>query len=292
MKNRCMKTAKLLTLLLAVAAAPLAARQAPIRAAADYIIGPLDEVSVSVNSPIAQPEFGAKNYRVASDGTVVLPHLDKPVKIGGLTQSKAREAIRQALIDAKQYSDPQVDVNVTDYRNSSVTVQGAVRTPGSLSLRADRMNISDASSAAGGLQPSAGSRIWVHGGPNRPKPDPSTPLDDKGEVFRREEVVQGRVADPTVYDGDTIIVEVAPHFYVTGFVKSSQSEYSWEPNINLQKAIAMAGGPTPDGALSRVEIKRKDPKTGKLIKAKMAKGDMMLTIIEPDDVINVPKRRM
>jgi protein involved in polysaccharide export with SLBB domain len=293
MKNRFMKIAKLLTFLLIVATVPLAARQAAIRAAADYVIGPLDEVSVSVNSPIAQTEFGAKNYRVASDGTIVLPHLDKPVKIGGLTQSKAREVIRQALIDAKQYSDPQVDVNVTDYRNSSVTVQGAVRNPGSVTLRADRMNISDAISTAGGLQPSAGSRIWVHGGPNRPKPDPSTPIDDKGdEVFRRDEVVQGRVLDPTVYDGDTILVEVAPHFYVTGFVKSSQSDYSWEPNITLQKALAMAGGPTSEGALNRVEIRRKDPKTGKLIKAKMAKGDMMLTIIEPDDVIIVPKRRM
>jgi polysaccharide export outer membrane protein len=292
MKNRFMKTVKLLTLLLALASAPLAARQAPIRAAADYVIGPLDEVSVSVNSPIAQPEFGARNYKVASDGTIVLPHLDKPVKIGGLTQSKAREAIRQALIAAKQYADPQVDVNVTDYRNSSVTVQGAVRNPGSISLRADRMTISDAISVAGGLQPSAGSRIWVRGGPNRPKPDPGTPVDDKGEVFKRDEVVQGRVADPTVYDGDTIFVEVAPHFYVTGYVKSSQSEYSWEPAINLQKAIAMAGGPSPEGALNRITISRKDPKTGKITKAKMAKGDAMLTIIEPDDVINVPKKRM
>jgi polysaccharide export outer membrane protein len=292
MRNRLNKTAKFLALLLVLAAVPLHARQTVARAAADYIIGAMDEVSVSVNSPIAQPEFSAKNYRVAADGTIVLPHLDKPVKIAGLTQSKAREVIRQALIDAQQYADPQVDVNVTDYRNSSVTVQGAVRTPGDTQLRADRMTISDAISKAGGLQPSAGSRVWVKGGPSRPKPDAGTLVDDIGEVFRRDDVVQGRVLDPRVYDGDTIIVETAPHFYVTGYVKSSQSEYSWEPNITLNKAIAMAGGPTPEGALNRITIKRKDPKSGKIVEAKYAKGDKMLTIIEPEDVINVPKKRM
>lgn len=291
MQSPFMKTAKLLALLLALVAVPLSARQTAIRAAADYIIGAMDEVSVTVNSPISQPEFSAKNYRVAADGTIVLPHLDKPIKIEGLTQSKARDVIRQALIDAKQYSDPQVDVNVTDYRNSSVTVQGAVRTPGNTTLRADRMTISDAISAAGGLQPTAGSRIWVRGGPKRPKPDAGTLVDENGEVFRRDEVVRGAVLDPRVYDGDTITVESAPHFYVTGFVKNSQSEYAWEPGMTLQRALAMAGGPTPEGAVNRTKITRKDPKTGKYSEAKYAKGDKLATVIEPDDVINVPKRR-
>ena len=295
MHRHPMKIARLLAALLVSAWVPMFAAQTPTpaaRTAADYIIGTFDEVSVTVTSPVAQPEFSGKNYRVQNDGTIILPHLDTPVKIGGLTITQARDAIRKALIAAKQYESPTVDVNVEVYRNSSVTVQGAVRAPGNLPLRADRMTISDAVSNAGGFLTSAGSRIWVRGGPNRPKPEPGVAVDDNGEVFRKDDVLQGRVADARVYDGDTITVEVAPHFYVTGYVKNSSSEYNWEPGITLQKAIALAGGVSPEGAENRISIQRKDPKTGKFTDAKLSKSDHMMTPIEPDDVIKVPKKRM
>jgi polysaccharide biosynthesis/export protein len=293
-----MKTARVLATLIFAAGVPMLAAQSAQpaqpagRTAADYIIGPMDEVSVTVSSPIAQPQYSGKNYRVQNDGMIILPGLDKPVKIGGLTVQGARETIRKALIAAGQYLSPIVDVNVEVYRNSSVTVQGAVRTPGNTPLRADRMTIADAISGAGGFQTSAGSRVWVHGGPNRPKPDPGQPVDEIGEVFKKDDVLQGRVDNPRVYDGDTITVEVAPHFYVTGYVKNSSSEYNWEPGITLQKAIAMAGGVAPDGAANRISITRKDPKTGKFTDAKLSKTDKMMTPIEPDDVIKVPKKRM
>jgi polysaccharide export outer membrane protein len=298
MHKRVMKTARVLATLLIAAGVPLLAAQTPQatqpagRTAADYIIGPMDEVSVTVSSPVAQPQFSGKNYKVQNDGTVILPGLDKPVTIGGQTVQGARETIRKALIAAQQFLSPIVDVNVEVYRNSSVTVQGAVRTPGNTPLRADRMTISDAIAGAGGFQTSAGSRIWVRGGPNRPKPDPGVPIDDGAEVFRKDDVLQGKIEDARVYDGDTITVEVAPHFYVTGYVKNSSSEFNWEPGITLQKAIAMAGGVAPDGAENRISISRKDPKTGKFSDAKLSKTDKMMTPIEPDDVIKVPKKRM
>ncbi len=290
-----MKTVKFFALFLLTAAVPLIAAQSaqsPGRVIPDYIIGPLDELSVTVSSPVPQPEFGVKNYKVQNDGTIILPHLDKPVKVGGLTVQGAREVIRKALVEAKQYDSPIVDVQVSEYRNSSVTVQGAVRNPGNIPLRADRMTISDAISGAGGFQTSAGSRIWVRGGPNRPKPDAGVQIDDIGEVFRKDDVLQGRVADSRVFDGDTITIEVAPHFYVTGYVKNSTSEYNWEPGMTLNKAIALAGGVAPEGAQNRIEILRKDPKTGKFTKAPLSKSDKMATPIEPDDVIKVPKKRM
>lgn len=298
MHNRLMKMSRILPLLILSAAMPILAAQTtqsnqPVgRVDPGYIIGPLDEVSVTVASPIPQPEFSAKNYRVQNDGTIILPHLIDPVKIGGLNVQQARDVIRKALVASNQYQSPTVDVNVTEYRNSSVTVQGAVRTPGNISLRADRMTISDAISNAGGFQTGAGSRVWVRGGPNRPKPEPGTQIDENGEVYRKDDVLQGRIPDARVYDGDTITVEVAPHFYVTGYVKNSSSEYNWEPGVTLQRAIAMAGGVAPEGATNRISISRKDPKTGVFTDAKLNKKDKMMTIIEPDDVIKVPKKRM
>lgn len=286
-----MKKLKTLCLIVLASLAPLAAQtiQPPGRVIPDYRIGPMDEVSVTVASPVPQPEFADKKYRVQSDGTIILPHLAKPVKVGDLTVQKARELIRQALIDAKQYDNPTVDVVITEYRNSSVTVQGAVRAPGNTNLRADRMTLSDAISQAGGFQTNAGSRVWVRG-PKRPKPEADVQIEDQGEVYRRDDISQGRV-DVAVYDGDMIFVEVAPHFYVTGYVKNSSAEFSWSPGITLQKAIAMAGGVAPEGAQNRISIERKDPKTGKFTSVKLAK-DKMSTIIEPDDVIKVPKKRI
>lgn len=286
-----MKTLKTFCLIVLASLAPLFAQAGPPqgRVIPDYRIGPMDEVSVTVASPVPQQEFADKKYRVQSDGTIILPHLDKPVQIGGLTVQKARELIRQRLIDAQQYDNPTVDVIVTEYRNSSVTVQGAVRAPGNTNLRADRMTLSDAISAAGGFQTNAGSRVWVRG-PQRPKPDADIQVDDQGEVYRKDDISQGKV-DVAVYDGDSIFVEVAPHFYVTGYVKNSNAEFSWYPGITLQKAIAMAGGVSPEGAENRISVERKDPKTGKFTKIKLAK-DKMSTIIEPDDVIKVPKKRM
>jgi protein involved in polysaccharide export with SLBB domain len=272
--------------LLAAPSAQTVARTMP-----DYRIGSFDELQVTVASPVPQPQFGLKNYRVQTDGTIQLPQLLKPVKVGGMTTQEAREAIRQALMEAKQYESPIVDVQVAVYRNSSATVQGAVRSPGNVDIPADRMTISEAISKAGGLQTTAGSRIYVRGGPNRPKPEADVLVIDGAEVYRKTDVLEGRVLDPRIYDGDMITVEIAPHFYVTGFVKSSQSEYNWEPGITLQTAIALAGGATPEGALNRITVDRKDPKTGAFKKIKLAKNKMS-TPIEPDDVIYVPKRRM
>jgi polysaccharide export outer membrane protein len=294
MQTRHKTIATLFTLFLAAAAVQLAAQDGqsqPVRQTPGYIIGTLDQVAVTVASPVPQPEFAENKYTVQNDGTIILPHLSAPIKIGGLTVQQARDVIRQALIDQKQYATPTVDVVVTEYRNSSVTVQGAVRTPGNQSLRANRMTLADAIGAAGGFLTSAGSRVYVRGGPNRPKPEPGVPMEDGAEVYRRDDVLTGRAADALVYDGDTINVEVAPHFYVTGYVKSTTSEYNWEPGITLQRAIAMAGGPAPEGALNRVAITRKDPKSGEYKEIKLAK-DKMSTPIEPDDVIKVPKKRM
>jgi protein involved in polysaccharide export with SLBB domain len=60
--------------------------------------------------------------------------------------------------------------------------------------------------------------------------------------------------------------------------------------MTLQKAIALAGGPTDKGALNRLTIKRKNP-GGKYEDVKL-EGDPMKTAIMSEDVITVPKKWM
>jgi polysaccharide export outer membrane protein len=285
-----MKLTTLLAALFIAAATPVGAQDAG-RVIPDYVIGATDVLQLTVSSPFPQPQYSQKPYTVQNDGTILLPSLSKPVKVAGLTVQGARDAIRDALIEAKFFTNPIVDVLVSEYHSAEVTVQGAVRSPGKLQLKADQMSLSDAIAAAQGFSPQAGARVMVRGGPHRPKPGPDAQIEDGAEVYRRVDITDGKLPDVRVYEDDTITVETAPHFYVNGEVKNSTSEYVWEPGMTLQKAIALAGGPTDKGAMNRVAVKRKDPQTGKYEDVKLPK-DKMSAAIMPEDVITVPKKWM
>jgi len=280
-------------------AAPLAAQEpqassSPKRQIPDYRIGPTDHLAVNVFSGTPQPEFSARSYVVQTDNTITLPYLQKPVVVGGLLVAAAREAVRKALVDNKVYADPVVDIQVTLYKSSSLTVQGAVKSPGRLTLEADRMFLPDVISAAGNFQTNAGSRIWVIPGQNRPKPGPDVQIDKENgyEVYQRQDVIDGKLTDVALYEEDTVRVETAPKFYVNGEVKgASNPDYFWVPGLTVSRALAMAGGATPAGALNRLSVQRLDPKTGAYKEVKI-KGDKMLFQVQPEDIIIVPKRRM
>lgn len=256
-------------------------------------VGQIVRLEVSVGQ-VRQAEFN-KDYTVQPDGTIVVPYVGS-VKAAGLSTGAIANSIASSLNAANTLPGAKVAASIETRpapppapKTFSATVQGAVRMPGNVMLREDRNALSDAIAASGSFQSNAGSRIWVRG-PNRPKPGPDVQTDNNGEVFRKADVVQSLVT-VRVYDGDSIFVEVAPHFYVTGYVKNSNAEFNWESGMTLGKAIAVAGGVSAEGAIGRVSIERKDSKTGKYAPVKLDK-DVMNTPIQPDDVIKVPKRRL
>ncbi len=294
--NATAQTGLRLFALMCLAVAPLAAQQTttapqaqPPKQVPGYIIGPNDVLRVNVFSGgNSQPDFRNQDYTVQTDGSIALP-LIKPIIVGGLSVTAADAAIRQALLDAKQFVECTVDVVMMGYHSSTIKVQGAVRNPGSISMTAERMNISDALNVAGGLQPSAGTQIKVKRFGDR-APEPDVQVIDGWEVYSREDLNSGKLIDVQLYDGDTIDVGVAPKFFVQGFV-TVPGEIQWEPNLTLERALLKAGGVNKDGAANRVKIRRMDPKTKEYKEVKLAK-DKMSTIVEADDVIVVPKRSM
>ncbi len=294
--NTAAQTGLRLLTLLCLAAAPLAAQQTaaapqaqPPKQMPGYIIGPNDVLQVNVFSGgNSQPDFRAQPYTVQVDGSITLP-LIKPIVVGGLSVTAADNAVRKALLDAKQFVECTVDIVVMGYHSSNIKVQGAVRNQGSIPLTAERMNISDALNAAGGLQPSAGSRIKVLRFGDR-APEPDVQVEEGWEIYSREDLNSGKLIDVQLYDGDTIDVPVAPKFFVQGFVTTA-GEFQWEPNLTLEVALLKAGGVNKDGAKNRIKVRRMDPKTKEYKEIKLAK-DKMSTIIEANDIIEVPKRRM
>ena len=292
--NHTLKTGIRILAVICLAIAPLAAQQVPQTATPKqvpgYIIGPNDVLRVSVYSGgNLQQDFRLSDYTVQTDGGIVLPLLAKPVMVGGLSVAAAAATIRQALIDAKQFDEATVDITMMQYHSSSLKVQGAVRTPGNIIMTAEKMNISDALNAAGGLQPSAGTQIRVKRAKARAV-EPDVLVVDGWEVYSKDDLNDGKLIDVQLYDDDTIDVPVAPKYFVNGFV-TTPGEYQWEPNLTLEQALLKAGDVKPEGAKNRVSVRRLDPKTKEYRDVKLMK-DKLSTPIEAGDVIYVPKRRM
>lgn len=264
---------------------------APPKQVPGYVIGPNDVLHVTVYSGgVSQADFRQMEYTVQKDGTVALPLLYNQVKVGALSITDADAVIRKALLDGKIFDDCQVDITVMGYHSSSIKVQGAVRNPGNIAMTADRLNLSDALNKANGLLPSAGRQIRVKRASGQSAATVGH-MFEGWEVYSRDDLDNGQLADVQLLDNDTIDVPVAPKFFVQGSV-GMPGEHQWEPNLTLERALLKVGGVKPEGAANRIQITRYDPKARVNKPVPIDLKSMMTFIIEPNDVIMVPKKRM
>ncbi|MGO9455408.1 MAG: polysaccharide biosynthesis/export family protein [Candidatus Binataceae bacterium] len=120
----------------------------------DFAIGPGDVLKIS--SPDLE-EIKDREERVSAQDTIDLP-LAGEVKVGGLTQEQAREAIQTAL--SRLVKDPQVDVFIQEYSGSQqVAVVGMVNKPGLYPLTSRSNTILDMIGLAGGMGASASNTV-------------------------------------------------------------------------------------------------------------------------------------
>ncbi|MXP46498.1 polysaccharide export protein [Altererythrobacter luteolus] len=113
----------------------------------DYIIGPLDELTIHV---WRNPELGAEKIQVRPDGRITTPLVtDMPAT--GKTPSMLAQDIRLQL--SQYIEEPLVSVIVTKFQGSisqQIRIIGATEKPASLPYRAN-MTVLDAMIAVGGL---------------------------------------------------------------------------------------------------------------------------------------------
>ena len=110
-----------------------------------YILGPEDQITVRVFTADDIPD---KPTQIDNDGTVTLPMIGQ-VHAAGLTV----EQFQANLVTAykKYFKDPQVSVQVNDFRSQPVSVAGNVNTPGVVQLKGNR-NLMEVIGQAGGLR--------------------------------------------------------------------------------------------------------------------------------------------
>jgi polysaccharide export outer membrane protein len=180
--------------------------------------------------------------------------------------------------------NPQVTIDVETYRSQVVYINGQVRVPGAVPLKG-AMTIMDVLAQAGSPTPDAGPMIEIYRKPaGQPSQGPMDPAKAPApERVRMDDLRNGRAQQIILRDGDTVNVPKAQTFIVNGFVRTPNT-YVLEGDVTVQKAIAMAGGVTERGALSRAKIQRMVD--GKLVEIK----PQMTDLVQPNDTIVVPQR--
>jgi polysaccharide export outer membrane protein len=264
-------------LLLALAAA--AGAQEPSRGErANYIVGPGDVLAVHV---LYEPQLSG-NFRVENDGHFSYPFLGR-VGAGGRSVAAIAALLKERLSDG-YLRNPQVTVDVEQFRSQSVFVMGEVRSPGKYILSGS-ITLLDALAQAGSPTPAAGAEVLVlH--PKTLMQGPTLPTQADAEVMRvnLREIEDGRLSrNVTIRDGDTIFVPKAERFFVIGMVRNPGA-YVLERNMTVLQAISTAGGISERGSNRRLKIVR-------IVDNKRKEFDAKPTdLVQPSDTIVVRQR--
>jgi polysaccharide export outer membrane protein len=241
-----------------------------------YKIGLNDEIKITV---FDEPDLSMM-YRVDADGSLSFPFIGR-VQAAGTTLAELQSRIT-TMLAAGYIKNPQVRVEINQYKSQFVYVIGEVRAPGKITMTGTRMTLLEALALAG--SPTAGASnevIVVH--PLRAETDPrKTGAESEGTRIsvNRKDLELGKAGqDVVLQDGDIINVPSAQHFYITGMVRNPGT-YVLDPGITVQQAIGVAGGLNDRGSDRRLKISRlvngKLTEVGVDLEDKLQAGDTLM----------------
>jgi polysaccharide biosynthesis/export protein len=235
-----------------------------------YLIGPQDLLKITV---LDEPDL-TNSYRVDSDGFITFPYIGR-VPAGGVKPGDLQDRIR-GLLSPSYIKNPQVRVEVDQYKSQSVMVSGEVRQPGKIPMTGT-MTVLEALAAAGSPKETASSELTIA---HARKPGAVV-----AEIVRInwKDLQLGKGTDVVLQDGDLLNVGKAHTFFITGQVKNSSS-YVLEPGTTVEQAIAMAGGLTERGSDSRIKATR----TVKGVRVSITLE--LSDLVQPGDTITIQQR--
>ncbi|HVE65118.1 MAG TPA: polysaccharide biosynthesis/export family protein [Thermoanaerobaculia bacterium] len=244
----------------------------------DYKIGPRDLLDIRV---FEIPELNLER-RVSDNGTIGLPLLGE-FSVAGMTSSELRARL-ESMLTAKYVNRANVSVLIKEFSSKPVSIVGAVRNPGALTV-SGRWSLLQAISNAGGLTEAAGRKIFVL---RRGESGLSDTLEiDADDLFRGSSSQWNIPLVP----GDVVNIPAKrmAKVFVLGEVKQPGSvEFDDDDRITVLGAIARVGGLT-ERASRKVRIKRRaaDGRTTESVinfKRIVAGKDPDL-VLSPDDVL-------
>lgn len=217
--------------------------------AKDYRLGPQDILNVFVAQ---HPEMSSQRVemgqisgtKIQADGNVYLPVLGA-IPAAGRTIVEFRQLLMQTA--AKFISDPQVAVEVLEFRSQKFFVLGQVANPGAFPVDGV-VTLLEGLGLAGGPTPEAnleGSHVLRKG---RLLPINLASIMLRGDVRRNVRLEAGDV----VFLPNSADQKV----YVLGEVTKPSAVPIMQNKMTLAEALAVAGGPTPARAKREIAILR------------------------------------
>lgn len=244
----------------------------------DYLVGAHDLLKITI---YGEPLLSGA-LRVDNDGSFPFQYLGR-VKAEGLTTAQVEKTLRDRLGDG-YLRNPQVSVEVLEYRSQSVFVTGEVRLPNKYSLPGNS-TLMDVLTLAGSVTSNAGTWVQItHARAGVKGLGPAVTTEYDARVNLRD-IQTGKAQNIQVQDGDTIFVPKAERVWVVGQVRNSGG-IPFEDGMTVFQAISAAGGINEKGSNNRIEIIRIENGQRKTIDAKQT------DILKPGDQVNVRARRL
>jgi polysaccharide export outer membrane protein len=240
-------------------------------ATASYVIGPQDQLLVTVAD---ENELTGK-FRVDGDGSMAFPYLGR-IRVAGKSVTELQGELT-ALLANGYLRNPQVRVEIDQYKSRRVFVTGEVRAPNEYTITGT-MTLLQALAMAGSPTASASNEVIVSRQATAGAGNP--------EIIRinRRDLELGKAGfDLMLQDGDIINVPTAQRFYISGSVRNP-GYYVLDSGMTVQQAIALAGGLTDRGSDRRLTATRQV--NGKTADVSVRLDDK----VQPNDTINVPQR--
>ncbi|MCU1328813.1 MAG: polysaccharide export protein [Bryobacterales bacterium] len=288
--------------LLSVAAGPCYSDEVPRPTArlatgsgpAVYLLGPDDSVSVWV---LGMEEISDKPMRIDYQGFLDIPLVGR-LKAAGLTVEGLKASLSAVL--KAQVKDPQITVNLVEFRSQPVSVIGEVNTPGIQQLQGHK-TLLEMLSMAGGLRQTAGYSVRITRRAEwGPIPLPNAATNATADFYVAEVNLQGLVGathpeqNIAILPNDVISVPRASMFYVLGDVKRAGAFVMGEKkSISLLQALSTAEGPTNTAATGSARLLRfvpgADQRTEYTVDLrKLLKGKSTELELKPEDILFVP----
>jgi polysaccharide export outer membrane protein len=262
-----------------------------------YLLGPGDEVTVRV---LDLDEIQERPFRIDESGLLHLPVLgDFPA--AGSSTSELASRIRVSAF--RFLKDPSVTVNLSSYRDQTVTILGAVNSPGEKQIRGDK-SLLDIVSQAGGFRTDAGSVIQItRPVSSGPIPSANAHPDSTGRFTVATVNIGAAMKAENPGENiplrvhDIVTVPRAETVFVIGEVlRPGAYEIGEARKISVLDALSRAGGANRSANSSRLRILRsvagKAERTETVLDLnRILAGKIPDFVLEPQDILYLPTNK-
>lgn len=223
----------------------------------NYVLGANDQILV--RAPEVE-EINERPFRIDADGNINLPLIGR-VHAGGMTVQELEADLVRRL---REYvREPQVIVNVVQFRSEPVFFVGAFKNPGIYPL-AGRRTLVEMLTAIGGLQANASRHIKVTRRAEYGAIPLPNAIEDPEKKISTVEISMGSLQenvnpaeDIVLQPYDKVSVERAEMVYINGDVQRVGGiELAERDSISLSQAVTQAGGFARDANKSKIRVLR------------------------------------